>query len=181
MFNNMILFYTKIKNKENHNINILINEEFNSKLITSPEIVFKNIKDFKYHFNKKNDAKVDITLEEVIDIISHNIEIIFKNSIKMLFNYHNQLTNIFKKIKRLNNENFELFKKSVRFHKKNRKNSEKKIFSSKTMNNLLNGKDNDNDNNNYSQENYIKNMFLEEKNKFKFRLCFIKSFSLNNL
>ena len=178
MFNNMILFYTKIKNKENHNINILINEEFNSKLITSPEIVFKNTKDFKYHFNKKNDAKVDITLEEVIDIISHNIEIIFKNSIKMLFNYHNQLTNIFKKIKRLNNENFDLFKKSVRFHKKNRKNSEKKIFSSKTMNNLLNGKDNDNDNNNYSQENYIKNMFLEEKNKFKFRLCFIKSFSL---
>ena len=95
----------------------------------------------------------------------------------MLFNYHNQLTNIFKKIKRLNIGNFELFKKSVRFHKKNRKNSEKKIFSSKTMNNLLNGKDNDNDNNNYSQENYIKNMFLDEKNKFKFRLCFIKNFA----
>ena len=173
IFNNMLLIYNKIKDKENRDINILINE-FNSKLITNPEFILKNIKDFKYHFNSKGDVKLDMPLEEVINIILSNIEIMFKNSIKMLFEYHNQLSNIFRRVKKSIFANVSIIKKSVRIRKKKRKNSEKKLFSASMMNDLLTNKDSDTG---YLQEKNIKKIFIDEKNKFKFRLCFIKNFA----
>ena len=173
IFNNMLLLYNKIKDKENRDINILINE-FNTKLITTPELILKNTKDFKYHLNYKGDVKLDMPLEEVINIILSNIEIIFKNSIKMLFKYHNQLLNIFRRVKKSIFANMSIIKKSVRIKKKKRKNSEKKLFSASMMNDLLTNKDSDEG---YLQEKSVKKMFIDEKNKFKFRLCFIKNFA----
>ena len=173
MINNMILLYNKMKDKENRDINILINE-FNSKLITNPEIILKNTNDFKYHFNYQGDVKLDMPLEEVVNIILQNIEIIFKNSIKMLFKYHNHLSNIFRKIKKSLFANMSVIKKSFRIRKKKRKNSEKKLLSVSMMNDLLPNKDSDTG---YLQEKDVKKMFIDEKNKFKFRLCFIKNFA----
>ena len=173
IFNNMLLLYNKIKDKENRDINILINE-FNTKLITTPELILKNTTDFKYRLNNKGDVKLDMPLEEVINIILSNIEIIFKNSIKMLFKYHNQLLNIFRRVKKSIFANMSIIKKSVRIKKKKRKNSEKKLFSASMMNDLLTNKDSDEG---YLQEKSVKKMFIDEKNKFKFRLCFIKNFA----
>ena len=174
IFNNMLLLYNKMKDKENRDINFLI-EEFNKKLITNPEIIFKNTKEFKYHLNIKGDVKLDIPLEEVISIMIQNIEIIFKNSIKMLFTYHNQLLNIFRRVKKSIFANVSIIKKSFRFKRKKRKNSEKKLLSASMMNDLISNKDNDTG---YINERNVKKIFLEEKNKYKFRLCFIKNYAL---
>ena len=169
MFNNMILFYIKSKDKDN-----LINE-YNKKLETSLENITKNTKEFKYHLNKKGDVKLDIDLEEVIKIINENIEIIFKNSIKMLFTYHTQLLNIFRRVKKSIFANASVMKKSFRIRKKKRVNSGKKLLSVSMTNDLLISKDKDTG---LSNEKKVKKMFLDEKDKFKFRLCFIKNFAL---
>ena len=173
IFNNMFILFNKIKDKENRDITILINE-FKKKLIINPTIIFKNTKEYKCHFTAKGDVKLDMSLDELVELILENIELIFKNCIKMLFSYHYQLTSIFRRIKKSIFVNASVIKKSFRFRKKKRKNSEKKLFSVSMMNDLLTNKGSDAG---YLQEKSIKKLFLDEKNKFKFRICFIKNFA----
>ena len=92
----------------------------------------------------------------------------------MLFLYHNQLLNTFRKIKKSLFSNDSFIKKSVRLRKKKRKNSERKLLSASMMNDVINNKENKDG---YLKEKTVKKMFLDEKNKFKFRICFIKNFA----
>ena len=173
VFNNMFIIYNKFRDKDNNEIINLINE-YKKKLVINPEIMLKDLKEFKYTFKPKGDVKIDISLNEVIDIIKQNIELIFKNSIKMLFLYHNQLLNTFRKIKKSLFSNDSFIKKSVRLRKKKRKNPERKLLSASMMNDVINNKENKDG---YLKEKTVKKMFLDEKNKFKFRICFIKNFA----
>ena len=170
IFNDMLILFNKFKEKDKNKIIISINE-FKRKLITNPSVIFRGTKEIKYHSNRKNDSIVDIPLDQVIPLILENIEIIFKNCVVMLFSYHDILSSVFQKVKKSFFVSNSVIKKSFRVRKKKRKNSEKKLLSVSMMNDLLTNKDS-----NFSEKT-VKKIFFEEKNKYKYRLYYIKNFA----
>jgi hypothetical protein len=92
----------------------------------------------------------------------------------MLFLYHSQISNIFGKVRKLIIANLSVRKKSRRTKKQRRKYSETKTQSFSMMNDIILNKENEIG---ISQEKEIKKIFLDEKNKYKYRICFIKNFA----
>ena len=181
ILNNIIILYTKKNEKEKDkdrdkdkekNINELI-LNFKNEIIIKTELIIKNTKDFKYHLNDKNEIKFDLTLNEITDIILENIETIFKNSIKLLFSYNDKIDTILKRVKKIIYNNTFSDKRAFKSRKKKRKNSENRQYSISMVNDLLTNKDSG-----YLQEESIKKMFLDEKNKYKYRICYIKSYAI---
>ena len=175
ILNNMIIVYTKKREKEKEkdkekNILEFINE-FKNGIPDKIESISNNIKPIKYTLNDRKEPKFELTLDELTQIIFGNIEIMFKNCIKLLFSYNKYIGNILKRLKEIiyNNINH---RKTLQF-KKRRKNSEKRLYSIAMVNDLLTNKDSG-----YIQEENLKKMFLDEKNKYKYRICYIKSFAI---
>ena len=177
ILSNIIMIYTKKKEREREKdkestINELISE-FKRELIIKNELMIKNLKPIDFFLNDKNEVKFNNSLDEITDIIFGNIETIFKNTIKLLFSYNDKIDNILKRIKKIIYNNTISDKKTFKSRKKKRKNSEKKVYSLTMMNDLLTNKDAG-----FAQEETVKKMFLDEKNKYKFRICYIKSFAI---
>ena len=173
IFNSMLILYKKKKVNENTDINLLF-DEYKKNLVTNSSIILKDIKDIEYHYTPQGDVRLDISLNELVNIILKNLETIFKNSIKMLFLYHSQISNIFGKVRKLIIANLSVGKKSRRTKKQRRKYSETKTQSFTMMNDIISNKENEIG---ISQEKEIKKIFLDEKNKYKYRICFIKNFA----
>ena len=174
MFNDMVILYKKKKDaEEDKDINILI-EQYKKNLVVNPSIIMNGIKEFEYYYNKNGDAKLNISLNEVTNIILKNLELIFKNSIKMLFIYNDELSNIFGRVRKLVYANFSVTKKPIRIKKQKRKESENQMLNISIMNDSTTNQENDPG---YSHIKKIKKIFLDEKDKYKFRICFIKNFA----
>ena len=176
VLNNMIILYTrrreKDKDKEKDNKFIIdLVDELKKNIINKTESIQYNTKEFNYYFNERKDIKFSISLDEIIENIFYNLEIIFKNCIKLLFSYNKYLKNILKRIKEIIYNS--LSNKKTLKYKKRRKNSEKKLYSISMLNDLLTNKDMG-----YILEENVKKMFFEEKNKYKFRICYIKTFAI---
>ena len=172
ILNNIIILYTKKKEREKENINDIINE-FKIEIELKKESILKDTKPFKYYLNLKKEPKFEMSLYEITEIILDNIETMFKNSIKLLFSYNEKINNIFKRIKKIIYNNTASDKKSIKSKKRKRKNSETQEYSLNMVNDLLTNKEIA-----FIQEENIKNMFLDEKNKYKFRICYIKCFAV---
>ena len=175
ILSNTIMLYNKKKERskdKDDNFNELMSE-FESEMRNKMEFILKNTKQINYYLNQKKEAKFDQTLDEIADIILDNIEIIFKNTIKLLFSFNDSIDNILKRIKKIIYNNSLADKKTFKSRKGKRKSSEKKIYSISMVNDLLENKDIG-----YHEEERIKKMFLDEKNKYKFRICYIKSFAI---
>jgi len=173
ILNNMIIIYTKKREKDKEkekNIMEFINEIKNG-IPDKIESISHNIKPIKYTLNFKKEPKFELTLDEMTQIIFSNIEIMFKNCIKLLFSYNKYIGNILKRLKEIIYNNL-THRKTLQF-KKRRKNSEKRLYSVAMVNDLLTNKDMG-----YIQEENMKKMFLDEKNKYKYRICYIKSFAI---
>ena len=175
ILSSMTMIYTKKKEKEKEKSKEIneLREEFENEIIIKKEIIMKNVKPFNYYLNSRKEAIFDNSIDEIVEIILENIETIFKNSIKLLFSYNDIIDNILKRIKKIIYNNTITDKKSFKLKRKKRKYSEKKLYSLSMMNELLTNKDSG-----YIQEEIIKNIFLNEKNKYKFRICYIKSFAI---
>ena len=177
ILNNMIIVYTKKREREKEkekdkekNILEFINE-FKNDIPEKIESILINIKPIKYTLNVRKEPKFELNLDEMTQIIFDNIEIMFKNCIKLLFSYNKYIGNILKRLKEIIYSNL-AHRKTLQF-KKRRKNSEKRLYSIAMVNDLLTNKDSG-----YIQEENMKKMFLDEKNKYKYRICYIKSFAI---
>ena len=150
IFNDILILYKNKKDTEEQDINIII-EEYKKKLINNPSLIItKDLKKFDYYYTQYGDAKLNISLNEVIKIIFNNLELIFKNCIKMLFIYNDELTNIFNRVRKIVNANFSAKKKTMT--------------------------DKENDPGLFHIRN-IKKIFLDEKAKYKYRIYYIKNFA----
>ena len=128
ILNNMIIVYTKKREREKEkekdkekNILEFINE-FKNDIPEKIESILINIKPIKYTLNIRKEPKFELNLDEMTQIIFDNIEIMFKNCIKLLFSYNKYIGNILKRLKEIIYSNL-AHRKTLQF-KKRRKNSE---------------------------------------------------------
>ena len=150
MFNDLLILYKKKKDNEDQDINIII-EEYKKKLINNPSLIInKDLKEIDYYYNQYGDAKLTISLNELVKIIFKNLETIFKNCIKMLFIYNDELTNIFNRVRKIVYANFSVTKKTL-----TNKESDPGLV------HITN----------------IKKIFLDEKDKYKYRIFYLKNFA----
>ena len=161
IINNIFKFFEK--KTEETNI-----KEVNKKLSSIKNSILLNIKPIEFNYNEKNEIIFNNSLNEISNILQKNIEIIFNNCIKLLINYDNNIEEMFKKLKENVTRN-QTSRKSIKLRKKS-KLFEGSLLSSSLSTDLFN-------NNSWNTEENIKNMIAIEKNKYKFRVFFIKNFA----
>ena len=150
MINAIIYLYSNLNgNKNNNNIDLnkLIEEQIDKNNI------FKDTIDIKIN---------NINIDELISQILSNINIIFENSIKIIFSYEQIISKLIDEIK-----NLEMLSSTKKFLKKSTKNSNNSNNTS-TLNQggatqFLHDK--------------ILKMIQNEKNKYKYRILYLKNFS----
>ena len=134
----------------------LIDIKFDPKETTSSFNNTKNVFGFK---TKKNN-KSQISANNLIARISNNIEIIFNNSINLILEYHQITENLIKEIKSTST-----IPQKKYYHK--RKNATSN--NSSMLNSMLGTES-------QLSEKIIK-MLQNEKNRYKYRMCYLKSFA----
>ena len=113
--------------------------------------------------NQKRESKSEIMVNSLINKIAQNIEIMFMNSIKLILEYKETIDKIVKDIKASTSiPSKKLFKKKTT--KYNMSNN------SSMMTSMYGGSSN------ALNEKLIK-MLQNEKNRFKYRMCYLKSFA----
>ena len=97
-------------------------------------------------------------------LINHNIEIIFDNCLNLILEQQEKIDSLLKSLKELINP---ILKKNAKFKKKQNESLGSSVISTfmQTKEGMMNSLD----------EN-VKRMFDNEKNKYKYRLCFLRSF-----
>jgi len=113
--------------------------------------------------NQKRESKSEIMVNSLMNKISQNIEIMFMNSIKLILEYHETVDKIVKEIKNAATASNKKFfkKKTTKYNMSN---------NSSMMTSMYGGS------NNAINEKLIK-MLQNEKNRYKYRMCYLKSFA----
>ena len=171
--NKNINIFSEIQNKEkilyeiyfdkNYIIKNLPNINFDPKSSTNSFLniannIFKNIS------NKKKESKNEIKINNLIGQITNRMEIIFMNSIKLILEYQDIIDNLIKDIKTT---------ATIPYKKYNKKRTNKFALSSNNssmMSSTIGGGEK-------SPNEKIIKMLQNEKNKYKYRMCYIKSFT----
>ena len=150
MMNDIVYLYSNLSgNKNNNNIdfNKLIEEQIDK------NDIFKNTTDININ---------DINIDELISAILSNINIIFENSIKIVFNYEQIISKLINEIKSM-----EMSSSSKKFLKKSTKNANSlnnsTILNQEGATQFLHEK--------------ITKIIQNEKNKYKYRILSLKNFS----
>jgi hypothetical protein len=115
----------------------------------------QNLKNYNVFYKKKNEPN------SIDYLINKNVELIFNNCINLILSQEEKIENLLKSVKELNTLGF---KKSMKFKKKATEN-----FGSTATSEFLQSKES-------SLEENIKKMFQNEKNKYKYRISFLRSF-----
>ena len=150
MINTIIYLYSNLNgNKNNNNIDLnkLIEEQIDKNNI------FKDTTDIKIN---------NINIDELISQILSNINIIFENSIKIIFSYEQIISKLIDEIK-----NLEMLSSTKKFLKKSTKNA--------------NNSNNTSTLNQGGATQFLHDKILKiiqnEKNKYKYRILYLKNFS----
>ena len=114
----------------------------------------QNIKNNNVFYKKKNEP---ISIDY---IINKNVEIMFNNSLNLILSQEEKIDNLLKSVKEWSAG----FKKSIKIKKKI-----SEPFGNSMTTGLLHSKEN-------TLEENIKKMFQNEKNKYKYRISFLRSF-----
>ena len=185
MINSIIYLYTNnpkninvIKKEENNNNSLKHEKELNE-MYYDKNYIIKNLIDINLdqkentnsfkstdnRFNKtktsyklKKETKNGTIINNLILQISNNIEIIFMNSIKLILEYQEIIEKLIKEIKNA----------STISHKKNFKKKNTKFNISLNNSSMISVE-------NFTNDKIIK-MLQNEKNRYKYRMCYIKSF-----
>ena len=157
-----------IFNKMNFDKNYIFKNT--SSINFDPKEITNSTNSFKYRTNnsfgtnsQKRESKSEIMVNNLISKISKNIEIIFMNSIKLILEYQQTIDKLIKDIKSTStNTNKKFFnKKTSKFNASN---------NSSMMTSMYGGSTN-------SLSEKIIKMLKNEKNRYKYRMCFLKSFA----
>ena len=175
-----------IKNNENNNIHKNKNKKETKKIKIKPKVIkekehiFTDIIEIpdEYVGDNENDDISNInssnrtfssqnqkSQNNLYYLINHNFEIIFNNCLDLILNQQEKIESLLKSLKELVNPGL---KKSVKFKKKQNETS----FASSTISTFMQTKEGGIVN---LDEN-VKRMLDKEKNKYKYRLCFLRSF-----
>ena len=113
--------------------------------------------------NQKRESKSEIMVNSLMNKISQNIEIMFMNSIKLILEYHETVDKLVKEIKNATSAATKKFfkKKTAKYNMSN---------NSSMMTSMYGGSGN------AINEKLIK-MLQNEKNRYKYRMCYLKSFA----
>ena len=113
--------------------------------------------------NQKRESKSEIMVNNLMNKISQNIEIMFMNSIKLILEYHETVDKLIKEIKNAASvANKKFFKKKTTKYNISNNSSMMTSMYGGSMNAL--------------NEKLIK-MLQNEKNRYKYRMCYLKSFA----
>jgi hypothetical protein len=113
--------------------------------------------------NQKRESKSEIMVNNLMNKISQNIEIMFMNSIKLILEYHETIDKLIKEIKNAASvANKKFFKKKTTKYNISNNSSMMTSMYGGSMNAL--------------NEKLIK-MLQNEKNRYKYRMCYLKSFA----
>ena len=151
IFNDLIPF-DEILEKENDNNN----ENMNN-----------NVYNFAY-MEKQNQTKYNISLNKKINLLIKNVKILFFNCIKCMMSENDIIIPFLKLISEINNS----FKKKITYKAK------KTMVVSNEYSPKNNVNEQTNNTNSLISEEIIQNIIKNEKNKLKYRLCFIKDFAI---
>ena len=113
--------------------------------------------------NQKRESKSEIMVNNLMNKISQNIEIMFTNSIKLILEYHETIDKLIKDIKNTTSVPKQKFakKKTAKYNMSN---------NSSMMTSMYGGSSS------AINEKLIK-MLQNEKNRYKYRMCYLKSFA----
>ena len=164
---------SKVLNDLNNKNDNIFNEKGLNEIYGDKNYVLKNLLDIKFvpietkssfnntknKFEIKKGNKSLISVNNLISQISNNIEIMFNNSITLILEYHQIIEKLIKEIKSTSTMSPKKY-----YKKKNATSS-----NSSMLNSMLGGESQLN-------EKIIK-MLQNEKNRYKYRMCFLKSFA----
>ena len=166
---------------------LLLKEEINNNLKINENILFKdlipfeeilrqekeeNIEELRQNlnnpetYNKGNKTEYSLSLNKKMKMIEKNVNIIFFNSIKFMMSENEAIVPFLKLLSEINN----VLKKKITLKAK-----KTTVFSSNISSqnsNIQNNKERT-----IISEDYFKKIIKNEKDKLKYRLCFIKSFA----
>ena len=157
------------KNKENLIFNDLIpfDEILEKENDKNNENMNNNIYNFAY-LEKQNQTKYNLSLNKKINLLTKNVKILFFNCIKCMISENDIIVPFLKLLSEINNS----YKKKITFKAKktmviNNDNSPKNNVNEQIINT-----------NSIISEEVLQNIIKNEKNKLKYRLCFIKDFAI---
>ena len=202
--NTLVEFYMKyfindkisnIKNSNMSGIDYVINkitnikEELNKSLLDNKQnenLIFKDLIPFNEILKKENEeingdilseiddkynqTKYKMNLENKINLILKNIKTLFFNSIKYMISENDIIVPFLKLLSEIENT----FRKKAQL--KSKKTSV--LASENSSQNILTTHPNNNNIKSIVSEEFFQNMIKQEKDKLKYRLCFIKDFAI---
>ena len=174
IFRNSFKINIQKTNNLNKNDNIL-NEKGLNEIYYDKNYMIKNLVDIKFSptgstnslenternfgYKSRKESKSEISINNLISQISHNIETIFRNSLSLILEYHQAIDKLIKEIKSTST-----IPQKRYYKKKNATISNSSILSS------MHGGENQ------LNERILK-MLENEKNRYKYRICYLKSFA----
>ena len=172
-----------IKNNINNNIPKRTNKKetkkIKAKVINEKEHIFTDVIEIPDEYNGEENDNDDISninspkrrifssdqkhKKNLDYLINHNIQIIFNNCLDLILSQQDKIESLLKSLKELVTPNL---KKSVKFKRKQAETS----FASSAISTLMTKEGG------VALDENVKKMFDKEKNKYKYRLCFLRSF-----